>query len=201
MNCECPNCNKSFPVDPNKVPPDGVFARCSNCQEVFFVQVPGEGEDGAAPAAVAESTTEGEAPVAVEEPSGPPQEKEAVEPEPVPEEVEVDTEEVEAAPVGEEAGQEPDEESSTEPEPQFGRRAPEEKAQRLARVLVSDIILYNPDRHEQALAAGQIKEEFEDEIQKSWNEYVDQVGEEVANSTNFFNEALNEILCKGEQLF
>jgi hypothetical protein len=87
------------------------------------------------------------------------------------------------------------------PTPHFGRRDPKEKARRLARVLVSDIILYNPDRHQRALEFGNLQEEFEDEIQKSWNEYVDQVGEEVANSTNFFNEALNEILCKGEELF
>ena len=46
-----------------------------------------------------------------------------------------------------------------------------------------------------------VKEEFGEEIQKSWNEYVEQVGEEIASSTNFFNDALNEILAKGEQLF
>jgi hypothetical protein len=85
--------------------------------------------------------------------------------------------------------------------PLFGKRDPIEKAQRLARVLVSDIILYNPDRHHNATESGRVKEEFEEEIQKSWNEYVEQVGEEMANSTNFFNDALNEILAKGEQLF
>jgi hypothetical protein len=87
------------------------------------------------------------------------------------------------------------------PTPHFGRRDPKEKAQRLARVLVSDIILYNPDRHQRALGDGTLKEEFEDEIQKSWNEYVDQVGDEIANSTNYFNEALKEILAKGQPLF
>ena len=87
------------------------------------------------------------------------------------------------------------------PTPHFGRRDPKEKAQRLARVLVSDIILYNPDRHQRALEEESLKEEFEDEIQKSWNEYVEQVGEEIAYSTNFFNEALNEILAKGENIF
>ena len=66
---------------------------------------------------------------------------------------------------------------------------------------MSDIILYNPDRHQRALNEGRIKEEFNDEIQKSWNEYVDQVGAEVANRSNFFNEALNEILAKGQQVF
>jgi len=85
--------------------------------------------------------------------------------------------------------------------PLFGKRDPKEKAQRLARVLVSDIILYNPDRHHSATESGRVKEEFEEEIQKSWNEYVEQVGEEIANSTNFFNDALNEILAKGEQIF
>ncbi|MFO8172961.1 MAG: zinc-ribbon domain-containing protein [Gemmatimonadota bacterium] len=87
------------------------------------------------------------------------------------------------------------------PTPRFGRRDPQEKAQRLARVLVSDIILYNPDRHQRALEAGRIKEEFDDEIQKSWNEYVEQVGEEVVSKTDFFNQALNEILAKGQRIF
>jgi predicted Zn finger-like uncharacterized protein len=89
----------------------------------------------------------------------------------------------------------------TLPTPQFGKRDPKEKAQRLARVLVSDIILYNPDRHQRALDEGRIKEEFDDEVQKSWDEYVDQVGDEIANSTDFFSEALNEILAKGQQMF
>jgi hypothetical protein len=85
--------------------------------------------------------------------------------------------------------------------PVFGKRDPMEKAQRLARVLVSDIILYNPDRHHTATETGRVKEEFEEEIQKSWSEYVEQVGDEVANSTPYFNDALNEILAKGEKIF
>jgi len=108
------------------------------------------------------------------------------------------------APVGEEetvAETTPESESPPLPTPQFGKRDPKEKAQRLARVLVSDIILYNPDRHQRALEAGRIKEEFDDEIQKSWNEYVEQVGEDIANDTEFFNQALNEILAKGQRVF
>ncbi len=85
--------------------------------------------------------------------------------------------------------------------PVFGKRDPMEKAQRLARVLVSDIILYNPDRHHTATETGRVKEEFEEEIQKSWSEYVEQVGEEVADTTPYFNDALNEILAKGEKVF
>jgi hypothetical protein len=85
--------------------------------------------------------------------------------------------------------------------PVFGKRDPKEKAQRLARVLVSDIILYNPDRHHAAMETGRLEEEFEEEIQKSWSEYVEQVGEDVANNTPYFTDALNEILAKGDKIF
>jgi len=107
------------------------------------------------------------------------------------------------------AEREPEAEAPTEPEapaakPQgftFGHRDPHDKARRLARVLVSDMIMYNPDRHERALAGGTLKEDFDDEITKSWREYVDQVGDEIANGTSYWSDALNEVLAKGEQLF
>ena len=41
----------------------------------------------------------------------------------------------------------------------------------------------------------------EPEIQKSWDEYVEQVGDEIANGTPFFTEALNEILARGQDIF
>lgn len=84
---------------------------------------------------------------------------------------------------------------------QFGKRDPHEKARRLARVLVSDMITYNPERHSRALESGTLKDDFEEEIEKSWAEYVEQVGQELADSTPYWNEALNEILAKGEPLF
>jgi hypothetical protein len=68
-------------------------------------------------------------------------------------------------------------------------------------VLVSDIITYNPDRHQRALDGGTLKADFEDEITKSWGEYVDQVGKELAETTQSFNDALNEILARGERVF
>ena len=42
---------------------------------------------------------------------------------------------------------------------------------------------------------------FEEEIRKSWEEYADQVGKDVADSTPYFKEALNEILAGGRQIF
>ncbi|WP_405285139.1 zinc-ribbon domain-containing protein [Gaopeijia maritima] len=84
---------------------------------------------------------------------------------------------------------------------QFGRRDPHDKAKRLARVLVSDIITYNPDRHQVALERNSLHADFEDEIKKSWAEYVEQVGSEIAESTPYWFDALNEILARGEKVF
>lgn len=83
----------------------------------------------------------------------------------------------------------------------FLQRDPKTKARRLARALISDMIVYQPQKREEALANGTLKGDFEEEIKKSWEEYVDQVGEEMANSTGFFKEALNEILAGGQEIF
>lgn len=85
----------------------------------------------------------------------------------------------------------------------FGKRDPADKAKRLARVLVSDMIMYNAERHQSALAGNTLTEDFEEEIAKSWKEYVEQVGDELANGPGrqFWTDALNDILAKGEQVF
>jgi len=95
-----------------------------------------------------------------------------------------------------------------EPEPKpkrpvnpFLSKDPKQKARRLARALVSDMIVYQPQKRQDALAAGTLKEAFDEEIKKSWEEYVDQIGEELANSTDFFKEALNDILAGGNEVF
>ena len=76
-----------------------------------------------------------------------------------------------------------------------------EQAQRLARALVSDMIVYQPKKRQDALAAGNLKDAFDEEIKKSWEEYVQQVGEDLADSTDYFKEALNEILAGGRSIF
>jgi predicted Zn finger-like uncharacterized protein len=134
----CPSCTTRFPVDPAKVPPDGIHAICSHCRRVFRV----------------ESSWE------------------------------------EAPPTGSDAGTV----VPAAPPPRFGKRDPHERARHLARVLVSDIIAYHPDRHRDSLAAGTLEADFRDEIGKSWKEYVDQVGAEMAEGTPYFDEAVTEIL-------
>ncbi len=96
----------------------------------------------------------------------------------------------------------------TRPAPVAGRpvnpflsQDPAQKARRLARALVSDIVVYHPAKRQEGLRDGTLKELFEDEIRKSYEEYTDQVGRDLAESTGYFREALNEILAGGRQLF
>ncbi len=83
----------------------------------------------------------------------------------------------------------------------FLSRDPRERARRLARALVSDIIVYQPEKRRLALQEGTLPEVFREEIGKSWKEYRQQMGEEFASSTPYFTEALNEILAEGRQIF
>ncbi|MFQ5512358.1 MAG: zinc-ribbon domain-containing protein [Candidatus Krumholzibacteriia bacterium] len=75
------------------------------------------------------------------------------------------------------------------------------RAKRLARVLVSDILCYNQERRDQALLDGNLMTVLGDEIKKSWELYKEKVGAEVAKSTDYFKEALNDILADGQKVF
>jgi hypothetical protein len=83
----------------------------------------------------------------------------------------------------------------------FLSKDPSQKARRLARALISDLAVYYPDRRKEGVANGTLKELFQEEIQKSWEEYTDQVGKELAESTPYFTDALNEILAGGQRVF
>ena len=91
--------------------------------------------------------------------------------------------------------------AGTRPKPVFGVQDPDTRAQRIARALVSDMVVYNGDRRDTSLAAGTLKGDFREEILKSWEEYVAQVGQEVAKKTPHFRDALNSILAKGQSVF
>lgn len=78
---------------------------------------------------------------------------------------------------------------------------PKQKARRLARALISDMLVYHPEKRQQGIRDGTLPQLFKDEIDKSWQEYVEQVGADMANSTPFWTEALNEILAGGHKLF
>ena len=60
---------------------------------------------------------------------------------------------------------------------------------------------YFPQRRDEGLREGTLRELFREEIKKSYEEYTDQVGREFAESTTHFQEALNDILASGQKLF
>ena len=83
----------------------------------------------------------------------------------------------------------------------FLSRDPGIRAKRLARALISDMVTYYPAKHEEGLREGTLKKLFKDEIKKSYEEYVAQVGTEFAESTSFFQDSLNELLANGKKVF
>jgi hypothetical protein len=78
---------------------------------------------------------------------------------------------------------------------------PNAKARRLARALISDLISYFPEKKEEGLRKGTLKDLFSEEIRKSYQEFVDQIGREFAESTTHFTDALNDILANGQRVF
>ncbi len=218
----CPSCGSSFPVDPKKVPEEGVHAICSTCLRTFRVESPEveepdagsmmevagmEGVDGAAAVEVSDvEDADGALRTDVPTPNG--EYTTPVEPIETADEVETpivfedlsglvsDSVLAEDDPTGDVEGK-----TLFQGANRFGRRDPGDRARRLARVLVSDIIAYHPQRYREALAAGTLRDELADEVDRSWEEYVQQVGRDVAESTPYFTEALNEILAKGEEIF
>jgi predicted Zn finger-like uncharacterized protein len=200
MNVQCTHCSTVFRVDPRKVPASGVRVRCSICRGVFEISGSAEAESSStvsapqaapaptaaptpAPAVAAAPAAPAPAPVAAPAPPAPTPAPPAPAPAPAPA----------ARPASAPAAS-----GARSP---FGASDPNAKARRLARALVSDIVTYHPERRDKALADGTLKREFMDEIKKSWEEYVGQVGAEAARSTPHFRDALNDILAKGQTLF
>jgi hypothetical protein len=188
--------------DPEGESPSGPASGTDGGWEVE-ASAPPPGEEVVAPVGEEPAPTAAEesAPAAGEEPAPVTQE----EPAPVAEEKPAPGEDVfleeSFPPLPTPAAEEPATRGSSAAAFTFGRRDPHDKARRLARVLVSDMIMYNPDRHSRAIAARSLREDFEDEIRKSWEEYVEQVGEELARGTSYFDDALNDILAGGERVF
>lgn len=63
------------------------------------------------------------------------------------------------------------------------------------------MIAYLPQKREEGLRDGTLKQLFREEIKKSYEEYVDQIGRDFAESTTHFQDALNELLAGGQRIF
>jgi predicted Zn finger-like uncharacterized protein len=201
MNVSCPECQSVFRVDPGKLPVDGVRARCSVCGGVIMVPPPssarvlvgaGAGRAGSSvlstpPApSPAVATPAYPGPVVDDPAPMPPAAPAPRSPTPV-------------------AREEPAIAGSTNvarrPINPFIANDPGQKARRLARALVSDIVAYHPQKREEGLRTGTLKQLFRDEIKKSYEEYVEQVGQPMAESTPHFQDALNDVLAGGRKVF
>ena len=60
---------------------------------------------------------------------------------------------------------------------------------------------YHPQKREEGLRDGTLRQLFREEIKKSYEEYVEQVGREQAEAAPHFQDALNDILAGGRRLF
>ncbi len=71
-------------------------------------------------------------------------------------------------------------------------------AVRLARALISDILVYHRDRRDAALAEDRLLVEFAVELSAAWTAFKDQLGASAHAYAPAFREAVNEILADGE---
>ena len=199
MNVSCTTCETVFRVDPAKVPAGGVRARCSVCGGIFRVAgalggvavPPSAITAGGAATAPRPAETPRVAPPSAPTPrEAPPPSAPVFSPAPSP-----------PSPPVPRAPSPPGAMPARRPVNPFLSQDPNAKARRLARALISDMVVYHPEKRRDGLRNGTLKLLFEEEIQKSWEEYAEQVGAEVAQSTPYFHEALNEILADGQPIF
>jgi predicted Zn finger-like uncharacterized protein len=183
MIIQCQGCAAKYFLPEDKVPVKPIKVRCPKCSAVFTLLPRSEpaaaGRAGRRPeAAVAAQPTAASAPRRAQAPSRPQSAKPAPTPPATPS-------------------------PATPATPASGTRgkSKDDRAKRLARTLVSDILCYNKEKRDQALQEGNLMTALGEEIKKSWELYKEKVGPDVAGSTNYFKEALNEILADGQEVF
>ncbi|HEY3488550.1 MAG TPA: hypothetical protein VGK27_00350 [Candidatus Deferrimicrobiaceae bacterium] len=69
-------------------------------------------------------------------------------------------------------------------------------ARRIARAVVSDIALYNARKVEEGIGNDNLFDLLKDEIEEGRNYYASRVDPDILKGTNFFNQALVDVLVK-----
>ena len=77
------------------------------------------------------------------------------------------------------------------------RKDPHERARRLARLIVGDIILYNREKITEGIQNDTLFAVLEDQLAEGRRYYDKNVDPAVATQTDYFNLALVDILVKG----
>jgi predicted Zn finger-like uncharacterized protein len=212
VNVSCPDCRSVFRVDPAKVPAGGVRARCSVCSGIIPVPppeaeshraVPPVGEAARAEARAGDFATSAAMPWsgAAEQSAGVATAPRPVSPPPTPPDAQQARGPRPAGAAAPSAPAPAAAQPGRRPINPFLAKDPDLRARRLARALVSDIITYHPAKHAEGLRDGTVRDLFRDEIRKSYEEYSAQVGQQIADSTPYFQDALNEVLGAGKKIF
>jgi len=71
-----------------------------------------------------------------------------------------------------------------------------DEARRLARTILSDIVLYNQDKLKKGIEEDSLFEVLTDELDEGKRYYETMVDEDIRNATNFFNEAVVDVLLQ-----
>lgn len=71
-----------------------------------------------------------------------------------------------------------------------------DEAKRLARTIISDIVMYNQQKVKEGIEKDSLFDVLTDELAEGKKYYESMVEEEVRQSTNFFNEALVDVLLQ-----
>jgi hypothetical protein len=71
-----------------------------------------------------------------------------------------------------------------------------DEAKRLARTILSDILLYNQAKVKEGIEKDSLFDVLTEELAEGKKYYESMVDEEVRQTTNFFNEAVVDVLLK-----
>ena len=71
-----------------------------------------------------------------------------------------------------------------------------DEAKRLARTILSDILLYNQAKVKEGIEKDTLFDVLTEELAEGKKYYETMVDEEIRGSTNFFNEAVVDVLIK-----
>lgn len=74
---------------------------------------------------------------------------------------------------------------------------PHERAKRLARLIVSDIIIYNQDKVVEGIKEDTLFDLLKEDIEVGRTYYEKNIDPAVSEHANYFNQALVDILIKG----
>jgi predicted Zn finger-like uncharacterized protein len=189
MIVTCDGCETKYLLGDDKVPEKGIRVRCPKCTYVWrlmpepveaFIEV----RSGAYSSDIPVEESAGAGWGAMAQPQPQPA-AEMVVPA-VDEEIEISEEEpVAREPVSE--------------DPEIRKK--QERARRLARVFASDILEYNREKRDQGLETGDLMTVLGPEIKKAWEAYKQKVGSDLVETSNYFREALNDILADGQNVF